>query len=198
MNTNSSRQGDNDAAATRYGASSSVGYFNNGGGNYNVDTQYQVPSMAGSASRNYYSGVAPSLNQPASVNGTSAHYNNYLHSSQVVDKAYSIINTEPVLVRKDRPLIIVDPILETYVKSYLTWSLFNLIFCWVIGGIVTTLMSCKVMQLNDDKQFKAAFRLADKVLLANMIITGVGVFLFLVFFPYIYIAIYPSLPKINW
>lgn len=120
-----------------------------------------------------------------------------------LEKAYSIVNTEPTLIRNgtdgDRmPIILVDPIIERHVKSYMTWSLFNLVFCWFFGGLVTTLLSLKVMQLNDSNQFKAAFRLASRVLLANMIITGLGVFLTLVLFPIIYMAIYPYLPKINW
>lgn len=114
------------------------------------------------------------------------------------EKAYSIINTEPTLIRKDRTPILVDPILERHIKSYLTWSLFNLVFCWLFGGIFTTILSLKVMQLNDDKNYKGAYRLSERVLLANMIITAIGVFLVLVLFPIIYMAIYPYLPKINW
>lgn len=114
------------------------------------------------------------------------------------ERAYSIVNTEPTLIRKDRTPILVDPILERHIKSYLTWSLFNLVFCWLFGGIFTTILSLKVMQLNDDKNFKAAYRLSERVLLANMIISAIGVFLVLVLFPIIYMAIYPYLPKINW
>jgi hypothetical protein len=29
-------------------------------------------------------------------------------------------------------------------------------------------------------------------------VSGIGAFIFLVTFPYIYMAIYPSLPRINW
>jgi hypothetical protein len=117
---------------------------------------------------------------------------------QQFERAYSIVNTEPTLIRKDRTPILIDPILERHVKSYMTWSLFNLLFCWFVPGIFTTLLSLKVMQLNDSRNFKAAYRLSERVLLANMIISGVGVFLVLVLFPIIYMAIYPYLPKINW
>jgi hypothetical protein len=113
------------------------------------------------------------------------------------DKAY-IINTEPITISKDQHIVLVDPPTETYVKSYLTWSLFNVLFCCLLGGIVTTIMSFNVMQLNDSKKYKQAFRLSAKVLLANMIVSAIGAFTFLVVFPYVYVAIYPYLPKINW
>lgn len=187
------RASDANGETPRYGAAPVYGSNGMGGGgsiNINMNNNNHHPPSMGAASKNYYSGAAP-----GSMGTT--YYNNCMQSSQVVEK-YSVINTEPVMVRKDGPLIIVDPILETHIKSYLTWSLFNIIFCWIIGGIVTTIMSCNVMRLNDDKQFKAAYRMSGKVLLANMIVTGLGVFLMLVFFPYIYIAVYPYLPKINW
>ena len=113
------------------------------------------------------------------------------------DRPY-IINTEPISINKDSQIILVDPPMEPYVKSYFTWSMFNVIFCFVFGGIITTIMSCNVMRLNDSKRYKEAFKLSGKVLLANMIVSAFGGLLFLIVFPYIYVAIYPHLPKINW
>jgi hypothetical protein len=170
----------------------------------NNDPSMHYSSSYGGASRNnFYQTTNPSQqyqpqhpHQQQQQQQPQRFTNNFVLSP--VEKTYSIVNTEPTLIRKDRTPILVDPILERHIKSYLTWSLFNVLFCWCFGGIVTTIMSLKVMQLNDEKNYKAAFRLSDRVLLVNMIVTGVGVFLFLVLFPIIYIAIYPYLPKINW
>jgi hypothetical protein len=122
--------------------------------------------------------------------GSSQHQN--------LDKSYSIIIQEPHLSRSTQPLVIVDPPLEPYVKSYLLWSLFNVFCCCLIGGIVTTFMSFNVMRLNDDKEYKLAFRESGKVLRYNMIVSAIGALLILIVFPYVYVVIYPSLPKINW
>lgn len=124
--------------------------------------------------------------------------NGFYGGNPNMEKAYTIINTEPVYVKSDEPIILVDPILETHVKSYLTFSLINVFLCCCIGGIITTVMSCNVMRLNDNKVFDEARKWSWKVLLANMIIAGIGAFTWYVTFPYIYVAIYPSLPKINW
>ena len=122
---------------------------------------------------------------------------NYYGNSNI-DRAYTIVNTEPITVSKDRPIILVDPILERHIKSYLTFSVFNMLFCCFLGGLITTCMSCNVMRLNDDKRYKEAFKLSGKVLLANMIATAAGVALYLLIFQYIYLAIYPYLPKLNY
>jgi hypothetical protein len=130
--------------------------------------------------------------------GGGVYYSQPGGAIMIPDKSY-IINTEPITINtKDNPIVLVDPILETHVKSYLTWSLFNVLFCFCFGGILTTFMSCNVMRLNDSKNYKEALRLSGKVLIANMVVTGLGALLFLIVFPHIYIAIYPFLPKINW
>lgn len=169
-------------------------------------------SDANSENRYAYGSYSINMNQgynnypaiiPNTVGGGGGNYNqnfNYnggFYGSQL-DKAYSVVNTEPVVISKDRPLIIVDPIMETHVKSYLTWSIFNIIFCCFIGGVVTTIMSCNIMKLNDNKNYKKALYLSGRVLIANMAVSALGAFIFLVVFPYVYVAIYPSLPKINW
>lgn len=153
---------------------------------------------------NFYSGVIPNFNGSTIVGSNMggglapSQYGQYVQYGYMNDKAYSVVNIEPTTVKKDQPIILVDPIMETHVKSYLTWSLCNIFFCCFFGGIVTTFMSCNVMRLNDNKNFKEALRLSGKVLIANMAISALGAFIFLVVFPYIYMAIYPSLPKINW
>jgi hypothetical protein len=167
----------------------------------------------GNGSQIYYAGSG----QPASNMGYNVDVNPYNYSGMGGDSGYYIprngvppgmmmvpndkayiINTEPITISKDSHIVLVDPPMETHVKSYLTWSIFNVIFCCLLGGIVTTVMSFNVMQLNDLKKYKQAFRLSSKVLLANIIVSGIGAFVFLVTFPYIYMAIYPYLPKINW
>ena len=59
-------------------------------------------------------------------------------------------------------------------------------------------MSCNVRRLNDSQRFKEAYKKSWNVLLANIIISGLGTFIWLVVFPYIYMEIYPYLPKINY
>ena len=168
---NSTRQSDNNSEA-KYGYGSYTMHSNNN-------------NMPGNGS-NYYAGVNPSL-------GLNNHY-----GYPNVDKTYSVVTTEPVIISCDQPLVIVDPPMETHVKSYTTWSVFNILFCCLIGGVITTFMACKVRVLNDNQKFKEAMRLSSKVLIANMVITGVGALIWFIAFPYFYCAIYPSLPKINW
>ena len=60
------------------------------------------------------------------------------------------------------------------------------------------MLSCNVMRLNDDKKYKDAYKLSRYVVIGNMIASGVGALVFLIVFPYIYMAIYPYLPKINY
>lgn len=150
------------------------------------------------ASRYGGGGGGYSINMNGLGNNTVASSQYYGQHQMAIDKTYSCVTTEPVIVRQDQPLIIVDPICEPHVKSYLTWSLFNVFFCCVFGGIATVIMSCNVKRLNDNLQYKEAYAKAWKVLLANVIITAVGTFAWLVAFPYIYMAIYPYLPKINY
>jgi hypothetical protein len=163
------------------------------------------PSNYGGAQANnsgdghYYSGVGNGAIPNNPYNGS--NFNNFYNTHTKYDNTYSIVHTEqPVLVvdKNRSPIVIIDPLVERHVKSYLLWSIFNFFCCWGIGGIVTTFLSCKVMQLNDDKRFKEAMKYSGKVLLGNMITTGLGAFLLLVTFPFMYMAIYPSLPKINW
>lgn len=165
----SSRQSDTNSEAVRYG-------YDVNNTSYNVN----MNSLGGGGVSQYY--------------GNYSNYGGY----PPIDKTYSVVTTEPVIVRQDQPLIIVDPICEPHVKSYLTWSLFNVFFCCIFGGIATAVMSCNVKRLNDMGKFDEAYSRSWKVLLANIIITGVGTFVWLVTFPYIYMAIYPFLPKINY
>ena len=159
----------------------------------NVYGSYNVNNMSMGNGSNYYSGVVPGIH---GMGGQSA-YGHYGNQSNL-DKSYSIIIAEPALSRSNQPLIIVDPPVEPYVKSYLLWSVLNIIFCCVLGGIVTTVMSVNVMRLNDNKEYKEAYHESGKVLKGNMIVTALGALIILIAFPYAYIAIYPSLPKINW
>lgn len=115
-----------------------------------------------------------------------------------MDKAYYTVTTEPVVIDCNLPLVIVDPPMESHVKSYTSWSIFNIFCCCFIGGAVTTFLACRVRELNDTGNFKAALKLSGKVLLANLIITGLGALIYMIAFPYAYMAIYPHLPKINW
>lgn len=169
---NQSRQLDNE---------SKYGY---GGYNPNMTNNYSNYGKT-------YSGYIPGNVGQYNPNFTGHYGSNF-------EKAYSVVNTEPVMINKDGPIILVDPILETHVKSYLTWSLFNVFFCCIFGGVVTTIMSCKVMDLNDNKEYKRALHLSGKVLIANMAVSALGALIFLIVFPYVYVAIYPLLPKINW
>jgi hypothetical protein len=133
------------------------------------------------------------------LGSTGASQQYYSHNGYpIIDKTYSVVTTEPIIVRQDQPLIIVDPECEQHVKSYLTWSLFNVFFCCIFGGIATVFMSCNVRRLNDSQRFKEAYKKSWNVLLANIIISGLGTFILLVVFPYIYMEIYPYLPKINY
>lgn len=168
---NSSRQND---------GNSTYGYA--GDNNYN----------GGYGNSNQYSIGAPSNGAPMIIPG------NPYYTSSNLDKAYSIVNTEPVMVTKERAIILVDPILEPHVKSYMTWSIINVFFCCCLGGLITTVLSCNVMRLNDDKKYKEAYKLSRYVVIGNMIASGVGALVFLIVFPYIYMAIYPYLPKINY
>ena len=152
---------------------------------------YNGHNMSMGNGSNYYSGVVPG------VHGAPSIYGQHVNPSNL-DKSYSIIIAEPALSRTNQPLIIVDPPIEPYVKSYLLWSVFNIIFCCVLGGIVTTVMSVNVMRLNDNKEYKEAYHESGKVLTANMIVSAVGALIIFIAFPYAYIAIYPSLPKSNW
>jgi hypothetical protein len=169
----SSRQSDTNSEQARY-----AGYSGAGNTSYNINMN--------------------SLNNPANPSHYYAHTGGGNGYPITMDKTYSCVTTEPVIVRQDQPLIIVDPICEPHVKSYLTWSLFNVFCCCIFGGIATVIMSCNVKRLNDNLQYKEAYSKAWKVLLANIIITAVGTFTWLVAFPYIYMAIYPYLPKINY
>lgn len=177
---NSSRQSDTNSEA-RYGAYGNNYNMRNGSNNYpNV-----IPNV-----------VINGSNNPSNYGGNyGPGYGGYYGGQE---KAYTIVNTQPITVKNKQPIVLVDPILEPHVKSYMTWSLLNVFCCCLIGGIITTIMSCNVMRLNDNKQFKEASRLSGKVLLANLIASGVGALLFIILFPYVYLAIYPSLPKINW
>lgn len=174
---NQSRQYDSNSEA-RYGYGS---YGNNNQPNSNNNFPAVIPNIVGG---NY--------NQNYNHSGNVGYYGSQL------EKAYSVVQTEPIMLDKNRPIILVDPIMEPHVKSYLTWSIFNIIFCCFFGGIATTLLSCNVMRLNDSKKYKEALRLSGKVLVANMAVTALGALIFLIVFPYVYMAIYPSLPKINW
>ena len=115
-----------------------------------------------------------------------------------MDKAYSMVTTEPVVIDCNLPLVIVDPPIEPHVKSYTTWSIFNIFCCCFIGGFFTTFLAFRVRMLNDNGNIKEALKLSGKVLLANLIVTMIGAIIYLIAFPYAYMAIYPSLPKINW
>ena len=170
----SSRQSDTNSEAARYGYG-----VNNTSYNLNMNSLGGAGGGGGGGASQYYAGVG-----------------NY--SGYPIDKTYSVVTTEPIVVSQDHPLIIVDPLCEPHVKSYLTWSIFNVFFCCIFGGIATVIMSCNVKRLNDNQKYKEAHSKAWKVLLANIIITGVGTFAWLVAFPYIYMAIYPFLPKINY
>merc|ERR1712127_555988 len=94
------------------------------------------------------------------------------------DKNYSVVNTEPVVIDCSLPLVVVDPPFEPHVKSYTTWSIFNIFCCCFVGGVVTTFLACRVRELNDSGNFKAALKLSGKVLLANMIVTGLGALIY--------------------
>ena len=181
-------------SSSRYSDNNSDNRYGGYGGSYNM-------SNLGPGGNN---GYAPNVIAGSVLGGGGGRQNysinggGFYGGNQNAEKAYTIINTEPVYVKSDEPIILVDPILEPHVKSYLTFSLINVVLCWCIGGIITTVMSCNVMRLNDNKNFDKAMHWSWKVLLANMIIAGVGAFIWFVAFPYIYVAIYPSLPKINW
>lgn len=168
-----------------YPASSNMGGAGYGGGY----------SMHGDQAQSFY-------NYNSMHGGDSAYYLSQRGGALVMvpqEKAYTIINTEPLAVNtRDNPIVLVDPPLEPYVKSYLTWSLLNLVFCCILGGVFTTILSCRVMELNDRKQYKEALRLSGRVLVLNMIVTALFGLIFLAVFPYVYMAIYPYLPKINW
>ena len=174
--------------------------------NSNAYSSYNMNNLrqAGGGSSNHYGGGGGGYvpNMPNNINGAMSQNYNYSQSgfygNPNMERAYTIINTEPIYVKSDEPIILVDPILERHVKSYLTFSLINVILCWCIGGIVTTVMSCNVMRLNDNKYIEQASKWSWRVLLANMVIAGLGAFIWFVVFPYIYVGIYPSLPKINW
>ena len=144
-------------------------------------------------------GNGSQYNQGNNYNAPQPNFNNYgQYGYSNYDKTFSIVTTEPVTIKQNQPLIIVDPIIEEHVNSYLTWSICNIIFCCLIGGIVTTVFSFRVRKLNDDEKFNEARKMAAKVELANMIVSGAGALIFILVFPYIYLAIYPYLPKINY
>lgn len=168
---------------------------NNSGGDYNTTGQTSQYGGNNNNGSHYYSGVGGNPNPYNSTN-----FNNFYNTHTKYDNTYSIVHTEqPVLVvDKEHPIVIVDPLVERHVKSYIIWSLFNFFCCWGIGGAITTFLSCKVMQLNDERQYKQAYRYSGKVLLGNIITTALGALLFIIVFPFMYMAIYPHVPKINW
>ena len=155
---------------------------------------YNMSNLGGGGGSTHYSGVIPGIYSGGGYGGGANGYYGHSH----IDKTYSVVNTEPITVKKSDPIILIDPPMEPHIKSYLTWSLFNVICCCFVGGVITTFMSCNVMRLNDNKSYKEAERLSGKVLHANMIASAIGALIILIAFPYAYIAIYPSLPKINW
>jgi hypothetical protein len=186
---NTSRQSDTNSDA-RYGPAV---------GSYNVN-------MGPSGSNYYTSGMAPQPQMAMDINygandyasGRSGYGYGYDYGLGFDGRPYTTMTTEPVTIKHNQPLVIVDPLIEPHVKSYLTWSIFNIFCCCLFGGLVTTFMSLNVMRLNDSQNFKAATKLSGKVLWANMIISGLGALIILIVFPYVYMAIYPYLPKINW
>jgi hypothetical protein len=179
--------------SSRYSDNNSNAYSS-----YNMNNLKQGGGGGGGSNHYGGGGYVPNVNS----NGLPQNYNysqsGFYGGHPHMERAYTIINTEPIYVKSDEPIILVDPILERHVKSYLTFSIINVFLCWCIGGVITTVMSCNVMRLNDYKFFDEASKWSWRVLLANMIIAGVGAFIWFVVFPYIYVAIYPSLPKINW
>lgn len=112
-------------------------------------------------------------------------------------KTYSVVNAEPY-PSVQVPLTIIDPPYTPIPRSYLAWSIFNLVCCGFICGLVTTILSVRIISLNDRKAIDQAQKLSDKLMLANIIISAAGGLIFMITFPYIYVAIYPYLPKINY
>ena len=112
-------------------------------------------------------------------------------------KTYSVVNAEPYPTNQV-PMLIIDPPHIPVARSYLAWSIFNLVCCGFIFGLVTTIFSIRIISLNDKRAHKEAQRLSDKLMLANIIISAAGGLIFMIAFPYIYVAIYPYLPKINY
>lgn len=122
------------------------------------------------------------------------YYSTASHNKTIYIQEPIYTTTQPQNV----PLIVIDPPTFPQVKSYLLWSIVNLFCCGFITGLVTTILSLRVIQLKDKKLFKEANSLSDKLMLLNLIITILGAVIYLVAFPYFYVAIYPSLPKINY
>lgn len=175
---------------------------------YNSDNRYGGYSMnnmgVGGASAisyadnnsHYYSGVG------GGIGGGGGAYSAYSAASSAYGgasayKTYSTVNTEQV-TSSQVPLTIIDPPIKQNVKSFLIWSIFNMICCGLICGLVSTIMSLRVISLADRHQYEKAQKLSDRLMLANIIITAFGALIFIIVFPYVYVAIYPSLPKINY
>ena len=177
----------------RYGYS-----IGGGGGNHNNNGTGGGAAAAAAHynpdSSHYYSGVYPNagggIGAFSAYSGASSYgpsgFKNY--SNAVVDQAPG----------SQTPLTIIDPPTEPKVRSYLLWSIFNLICCGFLCGLVTTIFSVRILSLADRRLFKEAQRLSDRLMFINIIITTVGGLLFILVFPYVYTAVYPSLPKINY
>jgi hypothetical protein len=147
---------------------------------------YPLEAINGNDSSHYYSGVI----HPGAYFPTSKEASVY--------KPYSNAHYTEPLSSSQTPLTIIDAPNEPLVRSYLSWSIFNLICCGLIWGIIASVFSLKVISLKDRRAFKEAQRLSDKVLFGNLIVTMVGVFLWILIFPYVFTAAYPYLPKINY
>jgi hypothetical protein len=170
---------------SRYGYSIGGAGMNNGTGaaNFAADSSH------------YYSGVYPNAGG-GGHGGHSAYSGASIYGASAY-KTYSTANTEQVQ-SSQAPLTIVDPPHTPSIRSYLLWSVFNLICCGFVCGLASTVMSIRVISLADRRAYKEAQKLSDRIMLANIIITALGALIFIIVFPYVYTAIYPSLPKINY
>ena len=168
----------------RYGYS--IGGNNGTGGaaaQYNPDSSH------------YYSGVYPNAG-----GGGIGGYSAYSGASSFGPSGYKTYSNTVVdqVQSSQTPLTIVDPPTTPNIRSYLLWSIFNLICCGILAGIVSTVLSLRVMSLSDRRFYKEAQRLSDRVMVINVVISIFGGLLFIIIFPYVYTAVYPSLPKINY
>ena len=176
---------DTNSENNRYGYSIGGGNNNSGGGG-------AAAAQNNAESSHYYSGVYPNAGggfSPFSGGASSYGPSGFkTYSTAIVDQAQG----------SQVPLTIIDPPASPHVRSYLLWSIFNLICCGFFCGLVTTLFSIKVLSLADRRLFKEAQRLSDRLMFINILITVIGGLVFILIFPYVYTAIYPSLPKINY
>jgi hypothetical protein len=140
---------------------------------------------------------------------SSSKYSDFMDNQSSISNHYysttsnnkTIYIQEPIYTTtqpQNVPLIIIDPPTHPQVNSYIIWSIVNLLCCGFITGLVTTILSIRVIALKDKRLFKEASSLSDKIMLLNFIITILGAVIYIVAFPYFYVAIYPSLPKINY